>query len=178
MVANFLKIHFCLYLCTEASGTNFLKTGISTILCLMSRTIVTSALIPDEGACYGARNLRVSSRVQKGTPVFTHKGCVLQRESSGAKSDVTVFLGMRQCIALSAAWTEYHLHNVYGVSLVSPRRLPHSILLNDKLLYPIHSVTCAVTSEWTWLIIVRTIFWPGVYPCDPVGNYRNYLFNH
>ena len=27
MVANFLKMHFCLYFCTEASEKNFLKSG-------------------------------------------------------------------------------------------------------------------------------------------------------
>ena len=68
------------------------------ILCLTSRTTVTSARIPDEDACHRARNLCVFSRVQKGTPGLTHKGCVLQRFSLGALSDVTVVLGMRQSI--------------------------------------------------------------------------------
>ena len=68
------------------------------ILCLTSRTIVTSARIPEEDACYRARNLCIFSRVQKGTPGLMHKGCVLQRVSLGAFSDVTVVFGMRQSI--------------------------------------------------------------------------------
>ena len=45
----------------------------------------------------------VFSRIQKGTPGLMHKGCVLQRVSLGALSDVTlsdvmVVLGMRQSI--------------------------------------------------------------------------------
>ena len=59
---------------------------------------MTSARIPDEDACHRARNLYVISRVQKGKPGLTHKGCVLQRVSLGALSDVTVVLGMRQSI--------------------------------------------------------------------------------
>ena len=49
--------------------------------------------IPEEEAYYYAR---VFSRVQQGTPGLTHKGCVLQRVSLGALSDVTVVLGVRQ----------------------------------------------------------------------------------
>ena len=71
-------------------------TGKMTILCLTSRTTVTSARIPDKDACHHARNLCVFSHVQNGTPGLTHKGCVLQRVSLGALSDVTVVLGMRQ----------------------------------------------------------------------------------
>ena len=58
-----------------------------TILCLSSKTTVTSA-----------RKLCVFSFVQKGTPGLTHKDCVLQRVSLGELSDVTVVLGMRQSI--------------------------------------------------------------------------------
>ena len=65
------------------------------ILCLTSRTTVTSARIPEEDACYLASNLCVFSRVQKGTPGLTHKWCVLQRVSLDALSHVTVVLGMR-----------------------------------------------------------------------------------
>ena len=61
---------------------------------------VTSARIPDKDACHRARNLCVFSCVQKGTLGLTHKGCVLQRVSLGALSDVTVVLGMRQSIVL------------------------------------------------------------------------------
>ena len=43
----------------------------------------------------------VFSHVQKGTLGLTHIGCVLQRVSLGALSDVTVVLGMRQSIMLS-----------------------------------------------------------------------------
>ena len=68
------------------------------ILCLTSRTTVTSARIPEEDACHCVRNLCVFSRFQKGTPRLTHKGCVLQRVSLGALSDVTVVLMMRQSI--------------------------------------------------------------------------------
>ena len=59
---------------------------------------MTSARIPEEDACHRVRNLCVFSHVQKGTPGLTHKGCVLQRVSLGAFSEVTVVLGMRQCI--------------------------------------------------------------------------------
>ena len=47
-----------------------------------------------------ARNLCVFSCVQKGTLGLTHKGCVLQRVSLGALSDVTVILGMRHSIGM------------------------------------------------------------------------------
>ena len=59
---------------------------------------MTSARNPEEDACPRARNVCVFSRVQKGTPGLTHKGCVLQRVSLGALSDVTVVLGMRRSI--------------------------------------------------------------------------------
>ena len=73
--------------------------GILNILCLTSRTTVTSArMLEDDTSCHRARNLCVFSRVQKGTQGLTHKGCVLQRVSLGALSDVTVFLEMRQSI--------------------------------------------------------------------------------
>ena len=68
------------------------------MLCLTSRTTVTSARIPEEDACHRAPNLCVLSRVQKGTPRLTHKGCVLQRVLLDAISDITVVLGMRQSI--------------------------------------------------------------------------------
>ena len=65
---------------------------------LASRMTVTSARIPEDDACYRARNLCFFSRIQKGTPGLTHKDCVLQRVSLGALSDITVVLGMRQSI--------------------------------------------------------------------------------
>ena len=68
--------------------------GQGSILCLTSRTTVTSARILDEDACHRAH----ISRVQKGTPGLTHKGCVFQRISLGALSDVMVVLGMRKSI--------------------------------------------------------------------------------
>ena len=71
---------------------------LASILCLTPRTTVTPARIPDRDACHRARNLCVFSRVQKGTPGLTHTGCILQRVSLGALSDVTVVLGMRQSI--------------------------------------------------------------------------------
>ena len=58
----------------------------STKLCITQRTTVTSARIPEEDASYRACNLCVVSCVQKGTPGWTHKGCVLQRVSLGALS--------------------------------------------------------------------------------------------
>ena len=64
-----------------------IKHYITPILCLIPRTTVTSARIPDKDACHRTRNLCVVSRVQKGTPGLTHKGCVLQRVSLGALSD-------------------------------------------------------------------------------------------
>ena len=69
-----------------------------TILCVTSRTTVTSSRILEEDACHRAHNLCVFSHVQKGTPGLTHKGCVLQRVSLGALSDVMVVLGMRPSI--------------------------------------------------------------------------------
>ena len=60
------------------------------ILCLTSRTTVTSERIQEEDAYHRARNLCVFSRDQKGTQGLTHKGCVLQRVSLGALSDITV----------------------------------------------------------------------------------------
>ena len=45
-----------------------------------------------------ARNLCVFSRVQRRTPVLTHRGCDLQRVSLGVLSDVTVVRGMRQSV--------------------------------------------------------------------------------
>ena len=73
---------------------------------------MTSARIPEEDACHRARNLCVFSRVQKGTPGLTHKGCVLQRVSFGALSDVTVVLGMRQSIVNKDVYEPhtYHIH--------------------------------------------------------------------
>ena len=68
--------------------------ALMTILCLTSRTTVTSVRIR-------ARNVCVFSHVQKATPGLTHKGCVLQRVSLGSLSDVTVVLGMRQSIVKS-----------------------------------------------------------------------------
>ena len=62
------------------------------------RDVSDSARIPEEDACHRARNLCVFSRVQKGTPGLTHKGCDLQRVFLDAISDVTVVLGMRQTI--------------------------------------------------------------------------------
>ena len=71
----------------------------TSILCLTSRRTVTSARISKEDTCHRTRNLCVFSRVQKWTPGLMHKGCVLQRVSLGALSEVTVVLGMRQSIA-------------------------------------------------------------------------------
>ena len=68
------------------------------ILCLAWRTTVTSACITQEDACYRARHFCVSSRVKKGTPGLTHKGCVQQRVYFGVLSGVTVVLGVRQSI--------------------------------------------------------------------------------
>ena len=69
------------------------------ILCLTSRTTVTSARIPEEDACPIAysRGRCLSSRVQL-VCFLTRSLCVLQRVSLGALSDITVVLGMRQSI--------------------------------------------------------------------------------
>ena len=93
------------------------------ILCLTSRTTVTSSRIPDEDACYGTRNLRVFWSVQKGTPGFTHKGCVLQRVSLGALSDVTVVLGMRQSIVCKVVITKViqMMRAIRGMFTIGPR---------------------------------------------------------
>ena len=48
----------------------------------------------------------VFSHVQNGTPKLTHKGCLLQRVSLGALSDVTVVLEMRQSIEGRMIWVE------------------------------------------------------------------------
>ena len=72
--------------------------SIQDVLCITPRTTVTSSRIPDEDACHRARNFCVFSRVKKGTPGLTHKGCVLQCVFLDALSDVTVVLGMRQSI--------------------------------------------------------------------------------
>ena len=65
---------------------------------ITSRTTVTSARVPEADACHRACNFCVFSRVQKGTPRLTHKGCVLQLVFLDALGDVTVVLGMRQSI--------------------------------------------------------------------------------
>ena len=65
-------------------------------------------------ACHRARNLSVFSCVQKGTPGLTLKGCVLQRESLGALSDVTVVLGMRQSI-VSARMARIHPMSIRSI---------------------------------------------------------------
>ena len=57
---------------------------LTSILCLTSRTTVTSARIPEEDACHRARNVCAFSRIQKGTPGLMHKWCILQRVSLGA----------------------------------------------------------------------------------------------
>ena len=75
-----------------------IEKEILSILCLKSRTTMTSVRILEEDTCHRARNLCIFSRVQKGIPGLTHKWCVLQRVSLGALRDVTVVLGMRQSI--------------------------------------------------------------------------------
>ena len=72
------------------------------------------AHIPEEDACHLARNLCVFSRIQKGTPGLTRdEGCILQRVSLGALSDVTVVLGMRQSI-LSDGCAALHIAYKHG----------------------------------------------------------------
>ena len=84
-----LQISFFLFINRKCKGGESESFTQIFILCLTPRTTVTSARIPDKDACHRARNLNVFSRVQKGTPGLTHKGCVLQRVSLGALSDVT-----------------------------------------------------------------------------------------
>ena len=80
-----------------SSPLNLQKVACS-IYTLSHLSTVTSQRIPEKDACHRARNFCVFSRVQKGTLGLSHKGCVLQRVSLGALSDVTVVLGMRQSI--------------------------------------------------------------------------------
>ena len=85
------------------------------ILCLTSRTTVTSALIPEEDPCHRALTCGFFSRIQKGTPGLTHKRCVLQRVSLGALSDVTVVLWMRQSIAWNFFSVSHDPHHTLWV---------------------------------------------------------------
>ena len=101
----------------------FRSGRICSILCLTPRKTVTSARIRDKDACHRARNLCVVSRVQKRTPGLTHKGCVLQRVSLGARSDVTVVLWMRQSID-----TECICSTISPCPSSLSRNLPYSIL--------------------------------------------------
>ena len=82
----------------------------TSILCLISRSTVTSARIM-KGTLVTVRAtfvLCLFSCVQKGTLGLTHKRCVQQRISLGALSDVTVVLGMRQSIVV----LEYVQHTI------------------------------------------------------------------
>ena len=74
--------------------------------------MTSSARIPEEDACHCARNMFVFSRVKKGTPRLTHKGCVLQRVFLDAISDVTVVLAMRQSRVEIAGTTLFSYHGV------------------------------------------------------------------
>ena len=65
-----------------------------TILCLSSRTTVTS----DVDACYGASNMWVFITLSKKILRLTHSGGVLQHISFGTFFDVPVVLGMKQSI--------------------------------------------------------------------------------
>ena len=98
-------------LCFKIWVVLLLESQSESILCLTSRTTVTSAR-----ACHHARNLCVFSRGQKGTPGLTHKGCVLQRVSLDALSDVTVVLGMRQSIVQN--WYTTYAVIYYGFTIV------------------------------------------------------------
>ena len=93
-----LKCHW-----VEVNYQNLWYSGML-YFCLTLRTTVTSACISEEDACHHTCNLRVFSRVQKGTPGLTHKGCVMQRVSLNVLSDVTVVLGMRS-IGIFFSWT-------------------------------------------------------------------------
>ena len=62
---------------------------------------VTLALIQEKNVFEPAQNLCVFSHVkhtEKPIPGLAHKGCALQRVSSGMLSDITVVLRMRQSI--------------------------------------------------------------------------------
>ena len=82
------------------------------ILCLTWRTTVTSVCIPEEDACHRASNFCAFLRVQKGILGLTHEGCVLQRVSLGALSDVTFVLGMRQSIVIHQTYSVQNVHLV------------------------------------------------------------------
>ena len=66
-----------------------------------------------------ARNLCVFSRVQKGTPGLAHKGCVLQRVSLGALSDVMVILEMRQSIQTYIYTFDRAIFHISGVENIA-----------------------------------------------------------
>ena len=114
-----------------------------TILCLTSRTTVTSARIPEEDACHRARNLCVFSHVQKGTPRLTHKGCVLQRVFLDALSDVTVVLGMRQSIC------KIHI-TITWVSMA----IPSDFTCKKQIAI----ISCSMLSSKTGTIIMKNYF--------------------
>ena len=73
---------------------------------------MTSARILGEDDCHPLRATCVFSRIQKGTPELTHKGCVLQRVSLGARSDITVVLGMRQSVVVNGISTYMHIPRI------------------------------------------------------------------
>ena len=79
---------------------------------------MTSSRILEEDACHRARNLCVFSRVQKGTPRLTHKGCILQHVSLGALSDVMVVLMVVLTIELSKDHLKHQ--NVSTTTLMKP----------------------------------------------------------
>ena len=104
----FLSLQYLIII--EVKGKERIACGATifkhTILCLTSRTTVTSAFENDRDVstwykitrCLSCAWLLCFSRVQKGLPGLTHKWCVLQRLSYDALSDVTVILEMRQSI--------------------------------------------------------------------------------
>ena len=109
------------------------RYDVNAILCLTSRTTVTSAHIPDEDSCYGAHNLHVFSCFQKRTPGFTHKGCVLQCESLGALSDVTVVFGMIITI-------DWYLDQLAGyIPAVAPIFVYKYVIVQQFQKYPLFS---------------------------------------
>ena len=77
---------------------NMNKTGDRLpILCFTSRNLWCQRVFQSKILVI-SRTICVCSHVWKGTLGLMHKGCVLQRVSLGALSDITVVLGMRQSI--------------------------------------------------------------------------------
>ena len=86
------------------------------ILCLTSRTTVTSVRIPDEDACHHGRNLCVISRVQKGTRAQWRHGRSRDETKYSIYLRVFIFAPNKFSANIYVAWTfpllKYYNHRV------------------------------------------------------------------